>query len=345
MRTLLSLIATIILALPLAAQAPAVAEDAQHPLAEQAEKGLVERTRRDNTLESPILGEAEAVKFEAEKGEQKATALISFGGTTRRGAHIKLTAPVNKNADTQELSNLQGLTGTAKLELGYSGFLTDQRIVYLDVDAGNKLCESRRADEGCNLENLATERELFEMGILKLTGLTTAFGIKGEFTRTKFDYVTKDTLAAVSDSEPQYAGSIMYGAIPHLDMGRVVLYFAGIGLRYEAGYEAAKKQQICKPFSEGSPSLTCSETAVGAPTRSVKRIAELRTRWYASDDLGYDFVVYRDFGKDATGLELPVSFYRSKDGLFAGGITVGWRSDSNELTASVFIGAMKNLIQ
>jgi len=336
----------IALLLLLLAASPAViaqSADEKEDIKNAADLRDMSLARRSPDLESTILGHEEAVKFEAEKGDQKAVALISFGGTPKRGAHLKITAPVNKNAEQQELSNLQGLAGTAKLETGYNVLLSRRRQVRFDIDKATALCKRHGEDEGCNVLDFRSVEPNFVNEVTTIEGTTTALGAKLEYTRTKFDYLTADALAPMSDSHPQYAGSISYGLLPHFDVGRVRLYFAGVGYRYESSYEAAKKQQICKPVTEGSPALTCSEAAVGAPKHGNKRIAELRTRWFPSDDLGFDFVVYRNFEDDATGLELPIAFYRGKDGLFSGGVTLGWRSDKNEFTASVFVGAMRNL--
>jgi hypothetical protein len=338
-RRILVIVATLACATPLVAQT-----DAEKKAAEEKALNINEtRARRDATLESPVLGTEEGVKFEAEKGEQKATALISFGGTTRRNGHIKVSAPVNKNAEQQELANLQGLTGTAKFEAGYSGLLTRQAIAKFDITKANALCKAHGKDEGCNVFNLATEEELAD-DVVTLTRLTSAFGVNVSYARTKFDYLTKTTLESKSDSEPGYAGAMSYGVLPHYDLGFAQLYFAGVGFRYEVSHDPGKKQQLCRPYPDNPNATTCSETFIDPPKRDVKRIAELRTRWYASDDIGFDVVVYRNFAKDTTGVEIPIAFYKDKNGLFSGGVVVGWRSDNNELTASVFVGVLKNLL-
>jgi len=338
-RTVLVMVVMLVFVLPLAAQT-----DEEKTAAEALALDLNEtRARRDATLESPIQGTQEAVKFEAEKGEQKATVLISFGGTTHRNGHIKISAPVNKNAEQQQLANLQGLTGTAKLEAGYSGLLTRQTVAKFDTGKANALCKARGESEGCNVFNLKSEQELAD-DVVKLTGLTSAFGINVSYARPKFDYLTKTTLESKSDSEPGYAGAMTYGILPHHDFGFAQLYFAGVGFRYEVSHDPGKKQQICRPYADNPTATTCAETFIDPPKRDVKRIAELRTRWYSSDDIAFDVIVYRNFAKDTTGIEVPVSFYKDKNGLFSGGVVVGWRSDTKELTASVFAGALKNLL-
>jgi hypothetical protein len=301
------------------------------------------RALRDASLRSTILGPEEAFKIEAEKGEQKATVKLSFGGTTTRNVHVLASAPLNKNADQQPMANLQGLTGSSKLELGYSQILTTIDVV-IDPVRADALCAKYDKPKGCDVVKLQDKERDPASKAATFRGMTTALGIKAEYTRTKFDYLTKGTLATNSDSEPQYAASISYGLLPHQRLPMGVLYFAGIGMRYESGYEGQKKQQICRPLADSPTALTCSEASIGAPGRSLKRIAEFRTRWYPSDDVVYDIVIARDFGQDVTGVEIPVAFIRGKDNLFTGGISLGWRSDTNEMTASVFIGALKNLL-
>ncbi|HKR66747.1 MAG TPA: hypothetical protein VJZ00_23670 [Thermoanaerobaculia bacterium] len=333
-RHLLISLAFVMLASPLLAQNAVEAE---------AEKQQNRQALRDPSLQSTILGTEEAFKIEAEKGEQKATVKLSFGGTTKGSAHILLSAPVNKNADQQSLANLHGLSGSSKLELGYSRILSTIKATFND-ELSDALCKKNGLDPGCDLVKLQDKERDPQAKAVTFSGMTTALGIKGEFTRTKFDYLTKGTLASNSDTEPQYAASIAYGVLPHHKLPIGVLYFAGLGMRYESGYEAQKKQQICTPLKDTPTATTCSEVSLGAPDRALKRIAEFRTRWYPSDDVVYDIVIARDFQKDVTGIEIPVSFIRGKDNLFTGGISIGWRSDTDEVTASVFIGALKNVL-
>lgn len=325
----------IALTLPLMAQNEITERAAQEQHAAQA--------LRDPTLESTILGAEEGFKIEAEKGEQKATVKLSFGGTTKRSAHILLTAPVNKNADQQSLANLHGLSGSSKFEAGYSAILSTIQATF-DDDLADALCARHNKPAGCDVVKLQDlERDPAAKAVI-FQGMTTAIGVKAEYTRTTFDYLTKGTLAANSDSHPQYAGSASFGALPHVSLPLGVLYFAGVGIRYESAYETAKKQQICRPIADTPTATSCSDASIGAPARALKRIAEFRTRWYPSKDVVYDIVVSRDFQKDVTGIEIPVAFIRGTDGLFTGGISIGWRSDTNEVTASVFLGALRNLL-
>lgn len=316
---------------------------AQNATETAAQDQHAQQALRDPSLQSTILGTEEAFKIESEKGEQKATVKLSFGGTTRRSAHILLSAPVNKNTEQQPLANLHGLSGSSKLELGYSAILSTIKATF-DDDLADALCAKNGKDPGCDVVKLQDKERDPAAKAVTFSGMTTALGIKGEFTRTKFDYLTKGTLVSNSDTEPQYAASIAYGVLPHRKLPIGVLYFAGLGMRYESGYEAQKKQQICKPLQDTPTATTCSEVSIGAPNRSLNRIAEFRTRWYPSDDVVYDIVIARDFQKDVTGIEIPVAFIRGKDNLFTGGISIGWRSDTGEVTASVFVGALKNVL-
>jgi hypothetical protein len=249
---------------------------------------------------------------------------------------------VSKDSDQQSLASLHGLTGSAKVELGYSALLSTIKAKFND-DLADALCEKHGLRPGCDVVKLQDMERGAAAKAVTFSGCTTALGVKGEFTRTKFDYLAKGTLVPNSDSEPQYAGAVSYGLLPHLRLPIGVLYFAGAGFRYESGYQSQKKNQICMPLPDSSTATSCSDASVGAPTRALKRIGELRTRFYPSDDIVYDIVVSRDFSKDVTGIEVPVSLFRGKDNLFTGGISLGWRSDTKAFTASIFVGAMKNV--
>lgn len=313
-----------------------VAQSAEKKLAEEVIEESQQDAMADPTLESTFTATQDAIKFEAGQAEKKATAQLSFGGTNIRSAFVKVTAPVNENAEEQTLANLHGLTGSA-LEIGFWHRLSRVKFVDVDTVEWERICSERGEKNSCNVYRFG---EAIASRAIKTTGMTSAAGMSFEYARPKFEYLTTDTLAVNKEHLREYAGTFAYGLLPNI--GR--LYFAGVDFRYETSYEAKPKQQICMPL-DGSTALRCVTSAIGAPERTTKRIGELRTRWFASRDVVFDVVIARDFNSDAMGIEVPIVFSRSgKDNLFNGGVRLGWRSDTNEVTAGVFVGAMRDVL-
>lgn len=291
----------------------------------------------DPTLESTFTGSDAAVKFEAGQADKKATAQLSFGGTNIRSAFVKVTAPLDENAPQQSLANLHGLTG-ASLQVGLWHRLTRVNIDKVDLDEWARLChEHGDKRDSCNIYKFG---DAVASKAIQTTGMTSAAGVAFELSRPKFEFATPTTFTANKEQLREYAGTVAYGIIPNIGH----LYFTGLDFRYEVSHEAKPKQQICLPI-DATPALRCTTTSVGAPEREMKRIAELRTRWYASGSVIVDVVVARDFNSNATGIDIPIAFSRSgKDNLFNGGVRLGWRSDTKEVTASVFVGAMRDIL-
>lgn len=290
----------------------------------------------DATLDSPFVGDFEALKIEGGKDDKNATGMISFGNNVLHTLHVKVTAPLDKSSDTQKIADLTGLPGTAKLETGFNYRLTEPKLVVNDREGWKKHCKDNGQQETCNIFQFGND---VASKFVDVQGMTTALAAAFEFTRAKFDYVDATTLAPGSEKHPQYSATVSYGMVPNTGP----LYFVGFGYTLQQSWEAKKKQNLCRPVT-GTDALRCTEVSVGAPEEKDKRVFEVRSRWFSRDDFAFDVVLQHDFEGDAQSIELPLSFIRGKDNLFNGGIVFGWRSDENEFTASFFIGAMKKIL-
>jgi hypothetical protein len=47
--------------------------------------------------------------------------------------------------------------------------------------------------------------------------------------------------------------------------------------------------------------------------------------------------VEHDFESDVTAVTIPLYLFKEKDGGFTGGLQLGWRSDTDETVAGVFV--------
>ncbi|MGI8497619.1 MAG: hypothetical protein ACR2OG_08580, partial [Gemmatimonadaceae bacterium] len=74
------------------------------------------------------------------------------------------------------------------------------------------------------------------------------------------------------------------------------------------------------------------------PTQSRRTIAELSVQRFVGSGLGVRVEMHYDLGRRVIGYELPLYFIRNNAGGLAGGISLGWRTDRRELSATAFVG-------
>jgi len=111
----------------------------------------------------------------------------------------------------------------------------------------------------------------------------------------------------------------------------------------QVAYEANGSVQICEPFGAAG-ALSCDNRVVGPPVSAGRsHLASFELRRFFSDSLAISPRVTYDVTRSVTGVQLPIYFLRSADGL-TGGVTLGWRSDSNAFVVSATVGAVLGLI-
>lgn len=296
----------------------------------------------DATLDANFSGARHGVKIEASKDEKNGTILLSKKISTKFSSNLKLSAPLSESTGEASPASLHGLAGTAKAELALNFQPTQPSFVIRDRDLWTRSCAEKGLKKGCDPFEL--DPSIIDR-VVALRGFTTMATASAEYARTKFDFADPASLAARSDSEPQYSGTAGFGLFPRAGG----LYFVGATWTYESSYEGQKKRQICTPLSSGAAGTECRTTSLGAPDHQRKRIIGLQTRWFRGQDLVADIRASREIGEGTTGIEIPLYFMRKKDTIgpagFNGGIVLGWRSDTKEFTASAFVGALGELLQ
>ncbi len=134
---------------------------------------------------------------------------------------------------------------------------------------------------------------------------------------------------------------------------RYTRYFRGtptaatIGADYEKAWKSADQNPLC-PQATGVAVQTCTILANASPSvsKSFKLSANLRHRFFGSDGELTRFALSPRLAfaavkgkKDVFSAELPVYFVPDDDGGLVGGLKLGYRSDTKDVTFGIFFGA------
>ena len=332
------------------------------PLLAQQGKPLenkILRSLTDPSLSSPARMTEFQTILEASREESKVA--IEFGFKTKKNPRnlnlrsaFKLEGPIGKDDAEASLASLKGLSDNVKVSYALSVMSPDPKQAFAAIAPANfhnLLCDAYEAEgkvasraecatKGLFLDELSSKGE---RTILKGMGLGRGikiFSVEMTYAAPeKFEYVTTESLEKQTEEHDGFAVAAAFGKLP-LSSG---IYYTGFSYRYEKGHKAGKKQEICQPFGTDLGALSCSELVVGAPTESTKEIgsAELR-KYFREGSLAVNPRYSYDFKNDVTGIELPFYFLKDGSGNLNGGITAGWRSDTDDFTLSAFVGTMKS---
>jgi hypothetical protein len=114
--------------------------------------------------------------------------------------------------------------------------------------------------------------------------------------------------------------------------------------RRQVAYKGGDTVEVCSPVGT-TGSSTCSDEVVGAPGDPDRtNTVSLEVKQFFGAHFAVAPKINHDFTKSITGIEAPIYLLRDKTGGLTGGVTLGWRSDKKELTASAFVGSVLRLI-
>jgi hypothetical protein len=109
-------------------------------------------------------------------------------------------------------------------------------------------------------------------------------------------------------------------------------------------YQGAPETEVCSPLT-GTLSLQCGKRVLRAPFRQASEIIGGEVRKFFNSRFAITARLNHDLKDDVTGLEVPLYFVRNSDGGLTGGISIGWRSDTDAVIASAFVGQVLALIR
>jgi hypothetical protein len=267
---------------------------------------------------------------------------------------LTASAPLNKNGDDTDIASLDGLVNTSSLELKYSSFrvsgrrnpaMTQEVITKLDAVCSRvyetmkqQTGSSPELGNGCDTEevlkygSLADQHE-FESAFWDIGNTNRwIWGANAKLGYQNFEFVDDVAVVKRKQNETPWAvgGFIAYNP----DALRAIFT---LSVQYQDAFKDATNGTVCPPPNGSGEPLICLNGPVNVPIETKKKLVSLEAR----RDFGFAGVgmtATYDFEAKVFGVELPVYFVKDKDGKFSAGVKGGWRDDTHNFTAGVFVG-------
>lgn len=287
-------------------------------------------------------------------GEEGSEVSVQFNLLDTGNSYVtaKLTGPLDEGKDSVTLGDLSGLKGKAQLTVNWqhnpvpapnaSSMLDGERVyeqqlllcqeyaasvdskTYIENDCNSDFFASNYT----NIDKVMLERWYAENFSFKKVKY---WGFEGTIAYDTFTFTTKDDLSKdLSQKETDFAARAYFGQMLSLNS----LY--ELGYRYEKSFQSESEIEICSSLADNISS--CRDIAVGAPTEITKQIGFGSYR-KIHQNYAINVTLSRDFENDETGVQVPIWFRKSKDGIFNGGIQLDWTSEGDDIMFSVFLNS------
>jgi hypothetical protein len=250
---------------------------------------------------------------------------------------VSVSGPLDQDTKTAEPLRLDGLSNAAKAEGGLHWFVWSGKP---DLEAGRRICQRNVNRPDCDDDEIKDreERVLFLRSQAADTDPITV-DVEGSYSRNTFKFLDPATFA--SGSEGHSSGSFS------LALGRFsprAGYMWG-GYEFAHSWEAAgSPRQICTPLAGGA--TECRTATVGAPDESSKHLMQLGWRRFVlRGRAALDPTFEWDPANSVAAFSLPLYGFTKKNEGLAGGVKVGWRSDTDDITAVIFVGNVLSIIR
>jgi hypothetical protein len=263
------------------------------------------------------------------------------------GFSASLSAPLNKTTERSDFTNLDGLAKDISLSVQFNFPLqrrtTDQEIMAATkrISTGEQLNPQFVAEDATNRGvatlDLAQIRADEDIRQYLDSPLVTWFG-GATISTNDYDYFD---LEQEKQNDREYGAEAKFGRAWITDNARM-----SVSVSYERSFQDSKtKAQLCTAIENTQSLETCQTLPLGSPERINSTIARMEyrrvlpeaiTKWVGVD-LAISPLISHDFRQDVTGIELPFYWLRNKDGDFTGGLRMGWRSDTDNVSVSLFV--------
>jgi hypothetical protein len=267
---------------------------------------------------------------------------VALGWKSGQQDHFLLTlsGPLDESTNRAAPLSLIGLASGAAVK--FSGNRLNWRGPNLREQAEiQQLCEAlaKRKISPCQTDN--EEIPLIERDALRrLTHLDdTPWLVGGEvgIERAGYEFLESGTLAARSENHQNWSIGARLG-----HYSPVYGFLIG-SYSYHRGHIAAGlPADVCVPI-DGTAALRCESSVIGEPGPTKLSVAGVEVRKFFASPVAIAPSVRHDFVNDVTAVDVPMYFLRSGASL-TGGVRVGWRSDTDEATAVVFVGTAISLL-
>ncbi|HEX4966548.1 MAG TPA: hypothetical protein VF173_37410 [Thermoanaerobaculia bacterium] len=307
-----------------------------------------------NTLDRAIGGPGDEAEINATTDGGNASVKISRSVSTPKNGNFNTltlvaSAPVDKSSNNTDLVNLGGFRNDFNFDLRYTWFkiggelknpLASKETAAKIDNICNELSRVFKAQTGseegliCDTDHVKTllpSRYLeFKSLFFADDGWLVSAGIEPKVGYKKFSFLEAATLNKMSDSKQPLSIEAFFGGMPaHWNT-----LITG-GFNYQQGFKDADSGTLCPPSSAGGP-VACKTGPIGKPVSDDAELLyiELRRR---IGSVGASLKFTYDFKQDLTGVDLPISFVKDKDGNLTGGVRAGW-TKTGHWQAGIFAG-------
>lgn len=309
-------------------------------------------------------------------GVDKKTAYFRFGnkpvGDSPWKWDVAIESPYDKDNNPSVLGDFDGLTNSTNASINfqrigimergimnpfhealkqlcarYAGSVDDSCTAgevkdYIEKkEIRKKICEGL-SDSECNelvkkyieqfvLRRIELQQTMVDQSII-LPVRAWIFGFKGKIGVEQFKYRDMMSLEVQKNNETPWSisaysqyvcGSTTYGG----------------GFQYQESYKEKPEVSICTTLPMPPGATACSNGRIGPPDRNERQLAFFEIHHHKR---GRAFAVAPrisfDFEKDEVGINVPIYLVRNKEGLFTGGLKIGWQSETDEVVAGFFVG-------
>jgi hypothetical protein len=283
-----------------------------------------------------------AVQFLLDATSDQKNGTVALGWKSGQQSHFLLTMTGPLDSGTQQAApiSLLGLPTGASIKLSASR-LNWRGPSGLEQLETQRLCEdlAKRGISPCQTDN--ENIPLLERTALRQLSHVddTPWFIGGDvgIERAAFRFLEPGTLAARSKNHETYTASGRLGYYSDA-LGFVIGSYAYRRSHAPAGSPA----DICQVI-DGTTALRCQPAVIGAPAPRRLSVASVELRKFFAAPIAISPSVQRDFEKDITAVDVPLYFLKTGSSL-TGGVRFGWRSDTKEVAAVVFVGTAIGLL-
>jgi hypothetical protein len=306
------------------------------------------------TLDRAVQDTGGGVEINAATDSSNATITASRSISSQpAGVYTTLTvtasAPVDKSADRTDLVSLDGLRNAFSLGAKYTWFnvsgMRNPAVAPENRAKLGKICsdlmaafqkqkDTEKEPDNCDSatvqEFLPDRFDDFQDLFFDPNGRMLSVGIEPKVGYQTFSFLDSATLNKLSDSKVPWSIEAFIGYMPV----RWQTLFT-VGGNYQQGFKNADNGILC-PFTGVGGTVACKTGPVGKPVSDDAELVYLEIR-HRFGTAGVSLKVTYDFKEDLTGVDLPISFIKDKDGSLTGGIRVGW-TNTGHWQAGIFAG-------
>jgi len=312
--------------------------------------------------DSPLQPRGGKVQISLGQDDKRVTMALSatFGNGVQWQA--KFSSPVEKDTEGTSVASLDGLANGSKAELGlsYVWFTphpgSRQQLDAACRDARQALQQRNDLDKttAALVDGSDCDDRLYEAAYKYpvdrrvLHSINTAYfgghpyvynmGLDVGAGYDSYDFLNT-SFAKTSTHKTGYEVGL------HASVTNVVsLWSLVASIGRERSYENNTKSlvQICAPV-ENTPAQHCSQGYASPPLRKDSTVAALEWRWQHSNALALAVSATYRKEDDVLGISIPIYLLSNSDGSLRGGIKLGWRNDTHDTQAGVFISSGFNL--